>query len=201
MDKPEPTNNLFPIFLKMQQLPTLIVGGGNVGLEKLEALLKNSPQTPIILVGITIDQRIRELTKRYPNVTLKQRAFGMSDLDGISLALLATESRETNRRIGLVAKSRNILVNVADTPDLCDFYLGSVVTKGQLKIGISTNGQSPTFAKRFRQVLEEILPEETNDLLLNLRAIRDRLKGDFQYKVKKLNEYTSELVTGEAKPL
>ena len=201
MDKPEATNNLFPIFLKMQQLPTLIVGGGNVGLEKLEALLKNSPQTPITLVGITIDQRIRELVKRYPDVAVKQRAFSISDLDGIGLALLATENRETNRRIGLVAKSRNILVNVADTPDLCDFYLGSVVTKGQLKIGISTNGQSPTFAKRFRQVLEEILPEETNDLLLNLRAIRDRLKGDFQYKVKKLNEYTSELVTGETKQL
>lgn len=201
MDKPEATNNLFPIFLKMQQLPTLIVGGGNVGLEKLEALLKNSPQTPITMVGITIDQRIRELVKRYPDVTVKQRAFSISDLDGIGLALLATENRETNRRIGLVAKSRNILVNVADTPDLCDFYLGSVVTKGQLKIGISTNGQSPTFAKRFRQVLEEILPEETNDLLLNLRAIRDRLKGDFQYKVKKLNEYTSELVTGETKQL
>ena len=201
MDKPEATNNLFPIFLKMQQLPTLIVGGGNVGLEKLEALLKNSPQTPITLVGITIDQRIRELVKRYPDVAVKQRAFSISDLDGIGLALLATENRETNRRIGLVAKSRNILVNVADTPDLCDFYLGSVVTKGQLKIGISTNGQSPTFAKRFRQVLEEILPEETNDLLLNLKAIRDRLKGDFQYKVKKLNEYTSELVTGETKQL
>jgi siroheme synthase-like protein len=95
----------------------------------------------------------------------------------------------------LLARSRNIPVNVADTPDLCDFYLGSVVTKGQLKIGISTNGQSPTFAKRFRQVLEDVLPDETNDLVVNLRAIRDRLKGDFQYKVKKLNEYTAQLVS------
>jgi len=72
-----------------------------------------------------------------------------------------------------------------------------VVKKGQLKIGISTNGKSPTFAKRFRQVLEEVLPEETDQLLSNLRVIRDRLQGDFQYKVQKLNEYTSQLVSGE----
>ena len=191
-------NNLFPIFLKMEQLPTLIVGGGNVGLEKLETLIRNSPQTPITLVASTIDDRIKKLSRNYPKVVLKQREFQVDDLNGISIALLATDNRNTNRRIGLLARSRNIPVNVADTPDLCDFYLGSVVKKGQLKIGISTNGQSPTFAKRFRQVLEEVLPEETNDLLANLRTIRDRLKGDFQYKVQKLNEYTSQLVTGEA---
>lgn len=190
-------NNLFPVFLKMEQLNTLIVGGGSVGFEKLDALLRNSPQAPITLVGITIDDRIKKLSGDSSNVVLKERPFKVDDLNGINIALLATEDRSTNRRIGLLARSRNIQVNVADTPDLCDFYLGSVVKKGQLKIGISTNGQSPTFAKRFRQVLEEILPEETDDLLKNLRTIRDRLKGDFQYKVRKLNEYTSELVTGK----
>lgn len=176
----------------------MIVGGGNVALEKLEALIRNSPKAPILLVGTTIDQRIKEISNKFRNVTLKQRAFRIEDLNGITIALLATENRETNFRIGLLAKSRNISVNVADTPDLCDFYLGSVVKKGQLKIGISTNGQSPTFAKRFREVLEEVLPEETTDLLANLRIIRDRLKGDFKYKVQKLNEYTSQLVAEES---
>ena len=191
------SNNLFPVFFKMEQLHTLIVGGGNVGLEKLESLLRNSPESPITLVAIEIKQEIKDLSSGFPNVSLQQRAFRVSDLNGISIALLATEDRTTNRKIGLICRSRNIPVNVADTPDLCDFYLGSVVKKGQLKIGISTNGQSPTFAKRFRQVLEEVLPDETNDLLKNLRTIRDRLQGDFQYKVQKLNEYTSQLVTGE----
>jgi len=198
MSNTEHENNLFPIFLKMEQLPTLIVGGGYVGLEKLETLLRNSPQTPITLVAISISEKIKSLALHYPKLVLKERAFQVEDLNGISIALLATENRDTNRKIGLLAKSRNIPVNVADTPDLCDFYLGSVVKKGQLKIGISTNGQSPTFAKRFRQVLEEILPEETSELLGNLRTIRDRLKGDFQYKVQKLNEYTSQLVADEA---
>ena len=188
-------NNLYPVFFKMEQLNALIVGGGNVGLEKLESLLKNSPQATIRLVGIKIDPRIKAFQGDFPNLELIERAFKPDDLDGINMALLATENRETNQEIRALAHAKNIVVNVADTPDLCDFYLGSVVKKGHLKIGISTNGQSPTFAKRFRQVLEEILPDETDQLLGNLRTIRDRLKGDFQYKVKKLNEYTSQLVS------
>jgi siroheme synthase-like protein len=199
MSSSDQKNNLFPVFLKMERLNTLIVGGGNVGQEKLAALLKNSPEAPITLVGIKINDRIKQISQKYPKVVLKERAFRPDDLNGVNIALLATEDRNTNISIGQQAKALNIPVNVADTPDLCDFYLGSVVQKGQLKIGISTNGQSPTFAKRFRQVLEEVLPEETNDLLGNLRTLRDRLKGDFQYKVKKLNEYTSQLVSGEVR--
>lgn len=199
MSSSDQRNNLFPVFFKMERLNTLIVGGGNVGQEKLAALLKNSPEAPITLVGIKIKDRIKQISQKYPKVVLKERAFRPDDLNGVNIALLATEDRNTNISIGQLAKALNIPVNVADTPDLCDFYLGSVVQKGQLKIGISTNGQSPTFAKRFRQVLEEVLPEETNDLLGNLRTLRDRLKGDFQYKVKKLNEYTSQLVSGEVR--
>jgi siroheme synthase-like protein len=84
-----------------------------------------------------------------------------------------------------------VLVNVADTPDLCDFYLGSVVTKGHIKIGISTNGKSPTIARRMREYLEEALPDDTNALLQNMQAIRQRIKGDFADKVKILNDITS----------
>lgn len=197
MNSSDQENNLFPVFLKMERLHALIVGGGNVGQEKLAALLRNSPDTSITLVAIKIKDRIKEISQEHPKVVLKERPFRPEDLNGVNIALLATGDRKTNISISQLAKSRNIPVNVADTPDLCDFYLGSVVKKGQLKIGISTNGQSPTFAKRFRQVLEEVLPEETNDLLINLKTIRDRLAGDFQYKVQKLNEYTSQLVMGD----
>ena len=85
-------------------------------------------------------------------------------------------------------------MNVADTPDLCDFYLGGIVTKGNLKVAISTNGKSPTAAKRLRQLLEEVLPDELDDLLENLHAYRETLKGDFEYKVKAMNEVTANLV-------
>jgi siroheme synthase-like protein len=90
-----------------------------------------------------------------------------------------------------MVRKKRLLINVADTPDLCDFYLGAVVTKGNLKIGISTNGKSPTIAKRMREYLEEALPDDTNALLENMRSIRDKMKGDFSEKVKTLNEITS----------
>ena len=78
---------------------------------------------------------------------------------------------------------------------LCDFYLGSIVQKGDLKIAISTNGKSPTLAKRLKEVFNESLDEkELQDAMANLNKFRNRLKGDFSNKVKQLNEITSVLV-------
>jgi siroheme synthase-like protein len=83
---------------------------------------------------------------------------------------------------------------VADTPDLCDFYLGSIVQKGDLKIAISTNGKSPTLAKRIKEFLNEIIPDDIQQLLDNLQTYRNTLKGDFQDKVKELNDLTASLL-------
>jgi siroheme synthase-like protein len=85
-------------------------------------------------------------------------------------------------------------VNVADTPDLCDFYLSSIVQKGNMKIAISTNGKSPTVAKRIREVLSEMIPDEMEEVLASLGEIRNRLRGDFSEKVRELNKITSVLV-------
>ncbi|TRX56120.1 bifunctional precorrin-2 dehydrogenase/sirohydrochlorin ferrochelatase [Fulvivirga sp. M361] len=189
------SNNLFPVFLKLDQLTTLVVGGGNVGLEKVEALLKNDPGAIIKLVAPEIKDELWALAENRPAFEIIKKAFTPEDLEGVNVTILATDSRETNASIRAVAKQQNILVNVADTPDLCDFYLGSTVKKGNLKIGISTNGQSPTFAKRFREVLEDVLPEDTQELLKNLKQVRDSLKGDFGYKVKELNKITRSLVS------
>lgn len=186
-------NGLFPIFLKLDQLKTLIVGGGNVGLEKLEALLKNNPEAKVKLVGTVIQQSIKDLVQDHEGVELVERSFRETDLDDVDVVILATENRALHISILQQAKSRKLLVNVADTPDLCDFYLGSTVKKGNLKIGISTNGKSPTFAKRFREVLEEVLPEDIDSLLDNLHEIRNSLKGDFNHKVKVLDEVTAVL--------
>lgn len=74
---------------------------------------------------------------------------------------------------------------------MCDFYLGSIVTKGDLKIAISTNGKSPTLSKRLREFFEDIIPENINDLILNLNEYRNTLKDSFEEKVKKLNDITA----------
>ena len=184
-------NNLFPVFLKLESLDTLIVGGGHVGLEKLTAILKNSPHAKVSLVARTIQEPIKTLAAQHENVTLFERNFKLWDLWNKDLLILAANNRSLHETIRKFARTRRVLINVADTPDLCDFYLGSVVTKGNLKIGISTNGKSPTISKRMREYLEEALPEETNDLLDNMNKIRERIKGDFNHKVKVLNEVTS----------
>ena len=91
-------------------------------------------------------------------------------------------------------KKRHLLVNIADTPDQCDFYMGGIVTKGNVKIAISTNGKSPTTAKRIRQFLEDIIPEDINELVLNLNTFRKKIKGNFEEKVERLNEVTKGLL-------
>src|SRR5215204_6239866 len=184
-------NNLFPIFLKLESLETLIVGGGHVGYEKLSAILKNSPSARVTLVARTIQEPIRELALSHPGVMLHERNFKLWDLWDKDIVLLATDNRSLHETIRNFARTKRILVNVADTPDLCDFYLGSVVTRGNLKIGVSTNGKSPTISKRMREYLEEAIPEDTNELLDNMQKIRERIKGDFGHKVKVLNEITS----------
>ncbi len=187
-------NVLFPVFIKLHKVQTLVVGGGNVGLEKVEALLKNDPNANITVVAPEIKQELLDLTQTSDKIKIVKRKVRRWDLRKADVLILATDDYSLHVRLKRKAEKLRLLTNVADTPDLCDFYLGSTVKKGDLKVGISTNGKSPTFAKRFRQTLEEILPDDTQELLDQLKTIRDRLKGDFQQKVQKLNEITAVMV-------
>lgn len=192
-------NPLYPVFIKLHQLEMLIVGAGEVGYEKMSFILKSSPEANITVVAPWVSPEVGELLKggNY-NVKIIKKEFEPSDMEGKDIAIAATNIKELNQQVQQVAKANKVLVNVADTPALCDFYLGSIVTRGNLKVAISTNGKSPTFAKRFRQMLEATLPMDTGDLLKSLKVIRDRLTGDFRYKVKKLNAVTSALVDDTA---
>jgi precorrin-2 dehydrogenase/sirohydrochlorin ferrochelatase len=183
-------NALYPVFLKVEHLEVLIVGGGNTGLEKISGLLKSSPGAKITLIGETVLEAITELTAHHPQVIIHKRLFQPEDLEGKELLILATDNRDLHQEIRLLAKKKNLLVNVADTPDLCDFYLGGVVSKGNLKLGISTNGESPTMAKRLREFFESVLPENMDDLLANMNQIRNNVKGDLQKKIEVLNQVT-----------
>lgn len=191
-------NPLFPAFLKLENLRVLLVGGGNVGLEKLTAILRNSPETAVTVVSITMLAELRELAARHPRIRLMERAYAEADLDAHDIVFAATDDPALHRVIKAAARQRRLLVNVADTPALCDFYLSSVVVKGQLKVAVSTNGKSPTVGKRLRAVLEETLPEELDEVLEQMTIIRNRLAGDFANKVKSLNAVTAELAGGKA---
>lgn len=187
-------NHLYPIFLKLSQLRVLIVGGGNVATEKLHFLFKSSPDAQVKVVAKEFHQGVKEIATQFP-LHLLRDAFHPNQLKGIDLVIAATNDHQVNLEVRRAARERHVLVNVADTPALCDFYLGGIVTKGNVKVAISTNGKSPTLAKRIRQFLEELLPEEIDELANNLNQYRRDLKGDFEYKVREMNAITKQLAS------
>ncbi|MEL7159910.1 MAG: bifunctional precorrin-2 dehydrogenase/sirohydrochlorin ferrochelatase [Bacteroidota bacterium] len=216
------TNQLYPAFFRLDRLQMLVVGAGAVGEEKLRFILKSSPNANVTVVAPWMGEELKSLLDRYDqearpqvprtdkkswvtqaggSVTWQQRTFEPSDVENADLIVAATDIKEVNKSVHAAAKTYRRLCNIADTPELCDFYLGSIVTRGPLKVAISTNGQSPTFAKRFRQWLEAELPElETTNLLTNLKVFRDRLTGNFQTKVRELNNVTNSLLASASGP-
>jgi len=192
------TNLLYPVFFKLDKLKMLIVGAGEVGYEKLSFIMKSSPNANVTIVATWVSEEVQALVNEFSDqIQVKIKPVEIFDIAGQDLVVAATNFKAVNLEVHRYAKALDKLINVADTPDLCDFYLGSIVTRGDLKVAISTNGKSPTFAKRFRQVLEEILPHNTNNLLQNLFHIRNQLKLNFEQKVEKLNELTQTLVEKE----
>ena len=154
-----------------------------MGLEKLSAILKNVPVATIDIVAPFIREEIYDLALTQDRIRLHQRPYRDSDLDGKQLVFLATDQPDLHYDIKNKTRARNILTNVADTPHLCDFYLGSVISKGQLKIGISTNGKSPTVAKRLREYFEWILPDDVWKKPELFEGVSQQIKKHFKERL------------------
>ena len=184
-------NNLFPIFLKTEHLRFLIVGGGNVGLEKVLTLIKQNPSVNLKVVAKDFKQELIDIFAQHPTIKHETHAFESSDLEQVDLVIVATDNKETSQEVKQKANAKGILVNAADQPDLCDFYLGSIVNKGHLKIAISTNGQSPVMAKRLREYFSDVIPDSIDENIENLNKIRNNHKGDFSEKLSDSNQLTS----------
>ncbi|KUY27502.1 TSUP family transporter [Elizabethkingia ursingii] len=189
------SNSLYPIFVKLESLSLLVIGGGKIALEKLNSVLVNAPKTPVKLVAKEIIPEVWALQQEYKNLVLEQRAYTYADFDTADLVIAAVNDLVVAEQIRNDAHVKGVLVNIADKPELCDFYLGSIVRKGELKIAISTNGKSPTIAKRLREILTETIPDEVDEVLDNMQNIRQQLKGDFDYKVQELNRLTTEYLS------
>lgn len=187
-------NQLYPVFLKVTELNTLVVGGGNVALEKLTFLLKSSPNAKVEMVSPMFREETVALANKH-GVKMFEQPYDTSLIAGKHIVIATTDNDAVNQQVHADCKERNILVNLADNPPFCDFYMGGIVTKGNVKIAISTNGKSPTMAKRLRQFFEEVIPDNINDLAENLNEYRKTIKGDFEEKVEALNEFTKSLVS------
>ncbi|RNC84198.1 MAG: bifunctional precorrin-2 dehydrogenase/sirohydrochlorin ferrochelatase [Winogradskyella sp.] len=186
-------NNLYPIFLKAKNLNILIVGGGFVAEEKLTFLLKSSPDAKVTMVAPMYREGTIAIANK-GNVTLIHDVYNSSYLNRKHIVIATTNKPDVNMQVYVDCRLQSKLVNVADNPPLCDFYMGGIVTKGNVKVAISTNGKSPTTAKRLRQFFEDVIPENIDDLVTNLNTYRKTIKGNFEKKVEVLNEFTKSLV-------
>jgi precorrin-2 dehydrogenase/sirohydrochlorin ferrochelatase len=163
---------LFPMFVKLEGRACLVVGAGSVGEPKISSLVASAASVRVIAPRAT--SAVAEWA-RNGSIAWEARDFNTSDLDGVFLVIAATSSREVNETIFSEARRQNILCNVVDDPEHCDFYYPAVVRRGDLQLVISTNGQSPALAQRIRRELEIQFGPEYEAWLEELGKARQRL--------------------------
>lgn len=161
--------SLYPIFLKLEYRPILIVGAGKVALEKVESLLPTGAR--LTVVAPEARPEVIEFAREQKLVWL-QREFMPSDTDGAFLVVTATNYAAVNHGIYELCVARGILCNAVDDPPFCDFYFSSIVKRDDLQIAISTAGQSPAVAQRLRREIDGQLPEDLGPWLSNLGNLR-----------------------------
>ena len=164
--------SFYPVNLDIKNRGCLVVGGGGVASRKAKTLAECG--AIVTVVSPEFSQSLRELEKTSA-VTLICRSYETSDLDGKFLVIGATNNEDLNRRINADAESRNMLCNIADVPDICNFILPSIIRRGDLVIAVSTSGKSPAFAKKLRKDLEKNFGDEYARFLHLMGAIRNKL--------------------------
>jgi precorrin-2 dehydrogenase / sirohydrochlorin ferrochelatase len=160
---------LLPVFMKMQDRPALVVGGGCIALEKIRVLLDSG--ATIRAVAPEALEEVKSLA-RDGKIILQEKEYSDKDLLGVSVVIAATNDFELNHRVYAEATARGQLVNVVDDPEYCDFYFGSIVRRGALQVAISTTGESPAFAQQLKQEIDEALPADTGSWLARLGELR-----------------------------
>jgi len=174
---------LFPIFVKLAGRAVLVVGAGKVAENKIEGLLDTGARIRVVAPEAT--NRVQEWAMS-GLISLEQRAYTASDLEGILLVVVATSSNSVNGAIFRGANSRGILCNVVDVPELCDFFYPAVIRRGDLQIAISTAGQSPSLAQKLRQQLERQFSPRYGEWVAELgKTRREILRSDLEPGVKR----------------
>jgi siroheme synthase-like protein len=175
----------------------LVVGGGEIGLEKVEGLL--ACDGDVTLVAPEAEPALSELAAE-GSITWHQREYQPGDLDGCLIAIAATDDTEVNIRVFEDAEQRAMLVNVVDVPPLCNFILPAIVRTGPLAVAISTAGASPALAKRMKREIAELFGDAYAELAVMLNEVRGWAKGTLPtYQDRK--EFFESIVGGEPDPI
>lgn len=165
----------YPVCLDIKNRKCLVVGGGAVGTRKVEGLLKCGGVVSVISESFT--ERLQSLSEKGA-VELLDKVYNASDLEEKFLVIGATDDQVLNKSISKDAESRNMMCNIADFPEACNFILPSVVNRGDLTIAISTSGKSPAFAKKLRKELSDQFGEEYAGFLFLMGEIRKKLLSE-----------------------
>ena len=184
--------------LKLKGRRCIVIGGGDMGLEKSEGLLACGGDVTVISpdAGPELEALAAE-----GSITWEQRDYaGPEDLEAVFIVIACTDSTETNIRIYEDAEKRAMLVNIVDVPPLCNFILPAIVRTGPLAIAISTAGASPALAKRMKREIGELFGEEYAQLAIMLNETRGWAKGTLPtYQDRKA--FFEEIVNGEPDPI
>jgi precorrin-2 dehydrogenase/sirohydrochlorin ferrochelatase len=148
------------------------VGAGAIGEPKIESLLTSGASVRVVAPQASAAVAA---WAQAGAIIWEAREFNHADLDGVFLVIAATSSRGVNATVFREAHQRNILCNVVDDPEYCDFYYAAVLRRGDLQVAISTNGQSPALAQRIRSELELQFGPEYGEWLEELGKIRRQL--------------------------
>jgi precorrin-2 dehydrogenase/sirohydrochlorin ferrochelatase len=164
----------YPVSLDIKNRKCLVVGGGPVGTRKVKTLLGCGAK--VTVVSPDVSGQLLEFANN-GLIVLEKRPYRAIDLRGMFLVIGTTDSEKVNRQISMDAEKLNMLCNIADRPEVCNFILPSIVNRGDLTISISTSGKSPALAKKLRLELEEQFGSEYAEVLRLLGAIREKLLG------------------------
>ena len=161
--------SLLPVFLKLEGRPCLVVGAGEVASGKIVSLVHSLARVTVIAPWARPEI---ELLAEQKAITWHQREFRDSDTAGAFVIVAGTNFAHVNQHVYRLAVAQNILCNAVDDPPHCDFYYGSVVSRGKLQIAISTAGESPSVAQRLRAEIDALLPPELGPWLCQLGSLR-----------------------------
>jgi len=162
----------FPMFMDMNELRVLVVGGGAIAHEKLEKLVDFTKE--ITVIASEISNESASLIKDHCLI-LYQRSYRTGDIEGFDIVIVATDTVELHKAIYEESRGSRILVNSVDNTDYCDFIFPSYVKKEDLTIAFSTGGASPAFAKHIRRHFERIIPESVGAFLKKMKALRTQM--------------------------
>ena len=159
----------YAIFLELSGRRVVVIGGGAVAVRKAQVLLESDAR--LVVVAENIDEMMTALCKN-KNAELIRSKYEKIYLTGAVLAIAATNDHELNKQIYKDCQTLEILCNVVDEPELCDFFVPAIVKRGDLQIAVSTDGNCPAYAGHIRKKLEKIFTEKHGEFLIELEKIR-----------------------------